>query len=94
MTNINFVQAAECLKTIAHPSRLEMIYYLLQHPSMSVGDIAEYCNLQRHVASEHLSLMKDRGFLQSQRDGRKVHYSIKELALRNIMNCVEKKFTE
>lgn len=94
MKSINFTKAAECLKTLAHPNRLEIIYYLLAHPCASVGDIASYCKLQSHVASEHLSLMKDRGFLQSERQGRKVLYSIKESALSSIMDCVEKKFTK
>jgi DNA-binding transcriptional ArsR family regulator len=92
MKKINFEQAAECLKTIAHPHRLAIIHCLQQHEKISVGEVAKHCDLQNHVTSEHLSLMKDRGFLQSQREGRIVYYSIKERALQSIMECIEKKF--
>lgn len=92
MTKIDFTQAAECLKTIAHADRLAIIDYLLEQKKACVGEIAEHCQLQPHMASEHLSLLKDRGYLQSRRDGRKVFYAIKERALESIMNCIHTKF--
>ena len=92
MDEIDFLQAAECLKTIAHPVRLAMIHYLLQRGSASVGDIAKFCKLKSHVVSEHLTLLKDRGFFESKRVVLNVFYSIKETALENIMNCIRKKF--
>ena len=83
--------AAECLRTIAHPSRLRMIEILLKEEK-PVGELAEACNIPSHTASEHLRLLKDRGLLKSRREGRKVFYVVAEPMLEMIINCVGKKF--
>ena len=84
-------KAAECLRTIAHPCRLRIIEILLNE-ERSVGELAEACGIPSHMASEHLRLLRDRGLLDSRREGRKIFYWVAEPALASIMNCVGKKF--
>ena len=84
-------QAAECLRTLAHPVRLRMVQLLLQQ-ERTVGELAEACSLPSHMASEHLGLMRDRGLLSSRREGRFIYYSIAEKGLVGIMSCVEERF--
>lgn len=84
-------KAAECLKTLAHPHRLRMIQILLLKPS-TVGDLAAACQIPSNVASEHLRLLKDRGFLRNERQGRNVYYQIAEPGLANIMQCVAMRY--
>ncbi len=86
-----FAEAAECLKTLAHPVRLRMVQLLL-HGRYTVGELAEDCDVPSNVASEHLRLMQRCGFFTSEREGRRVYYQIAEPHLRNIMNCVEGRF--
>ena len=50
-------QAAECLKTLAHPHRLRMVQMLLRG-RYTVGELAEACEIPSHMASEHLRLMQ------------------------------------
>ncbi|HMB15244.1 MAG TPA: metalloregulator ArsR/SmtB family transcription factor [Pelovirga sp.] len=83
--------AAECLRTLAHPHRLRIVEILLDHEE-SVGELARACDLPSHMVSDHLRILKDRGFLDNQRQGRKVFYRIAEPALADIMNCVQKRF--
>ncbi len=83
--------AAECLRTLAHPHRLRMIQMLLQG-DFAVGDLAEACGLPSAMASEHLRLMQRCGFLTSEKDGRKVFYKVAEPHLKNILKCVEDRF--
>lgn len=85
------VQAAECLKTLAHPHRLRMVQMLLQG-RYSVGELAEACEIPSHMASEHLRLMQRCGFLTSEREGRNAYYMVIEAHLANIMACVEARF--
>lgn len=85
------VQAAECLKTLAHPARLRMVQLLL-HGRYTVGELAEDCGVPDNVASEHLRLMQRCGFFTSEREGRKVYYQIAEPHLQNIMDCIESRF--
>jgi DNA-binding transcriptional ArsR family regulator len=87
----DFVDAAECLKTLAHPVRLRMVQLLL-HGQYTVGEIAEDCEIQDNVASENLRLLQRCGFLISERVGRKVFYKIAEPHLAGLMNCIEGRF--
>ena len=84
-------EAAECLRSLAHPHRLRIIQMLL-HDSYSVGELAVACGVPSHVASQHLRLMKDRGLLDSRRDGQRTYYSVAEAGLSGIMACIEKRF--
>jgi DNA-binding transcriptional ArsR family regulator len=84
-------EAAECLRTLAHPHRLRMIHLLLAG-EYTVGEWAEACEIPSHMASEHLGLMKDRGLLRAERRGRCMYYQIAEPGLAGIMACVESRF--
>jgi DNA-binding transcriptional ArsR family regulator len=84
-------QAAECLKSLAHPHRLRMIQMLLRG-RYTVGELAEACLIHSHMASEHLRLLQRCGLLRSEREGRKTYYRIAEPHLANIMECIEARF--
>jgi DNA-binding transcriptional ArsR family regulator len=87
----SLAEAAECLRTLAHPVRLRMVQLLLQGDH-TVGELAEACDLPSHMASEHLGLMRDRGLLQSERQGRYIYYRIAEEGLAGIMQCIQHRF--
>jgi ArsR family transcriptional regulator, zinc-responsive transcriptional repressor len=84
-------QAADCLRTVAHPYRLRMIQMLLTGDYI-VGELAEGCGIQPHMASEHLRLMQRAGLLTSRRDGRKIYYSVAEPHLEDIIRCIESRY--
>jgi DNA-binding transcriptional ArsR family regulator len=84
-------QAAECLKTLAHPVRIRMVQLLL-HGRYTVGELAEDCGIPDNVASEHLRLMQRCGFFASQREGRKVYYRVVEPHLKDLVACIERRF--
>jgi DNA-binding transcriptional ArsR family regulator len=84
-------QAAECLKTLAHPHRLRIVQMLLGG-RYTVGELAEACGIASHMASEHLRLMQRCGFLTVEKDGRCAYYAIAEPHLASIMHCIEDRF--
>jgi DNA-binding transcriptional ArsR family regulator len=84
-------QAAECLRTLAHPHRLRIVQMLLRG-RYTVGELAEACGIASHMASEHLRLMQRCGFFTMHKEGRRVFYAIAEPHLANIMNCIEARF--
>lgn len=91
LTSDAWKQAAECLKVLAHPTRLQMIQLLL-HGKFTVGQIAEHCDVAPNIASEHLRLMQRCGFLESSKEIRCVYYQVIEPQLASIMKCIEAKF--
>jgi ArsR family transcriptional regulator, zinc-responsive transcriptional repressor len=87
----SFAEAAECLKTLAHPVRLRIVQLLL-HGRFTVGEVAEDCGIPDNVASDHLRLLQRCGFLISEREGRRVFYRVAEPHLVNLMACIEARF--
>lgn len=86
-----FADAAECLRSLAHPVRLRVVQLLL-HGRYTVGELAADCQIPDNVASEHLRLLQRCGFLSSEREGRKVYYQIAEPHLNQLMACIEGRF--
>ena len=87
----NLSEAAECLKTLAHPHRLRMVQMLLAG-RYTVGELAQACDIPSHMASEHLRLMQRCGLLASEKEGRKAYYRIAEPHLAAIMQCIRARF--
>jgi DNA-binding transcriptional ArsR family regulator len=73
---------------LAHPHRLRM----LLSGNYTVGNLARSCELPAAMASEHLRLMQRYGFLDSEKDGRKVFYRVVEPHLKNTLSCIEERF--
>ncbi|MCB1148554.1 MAG: winged helix-turn-helix transcriptional regulator [Chlamydiia bacterium] len=92
MEEIDWEEAANCLRLLSHPHRLHIIALLLEG-ERSVGDLADTCEVLQNVMSEHLSLMKNRGFIKARREGKNVFYSIQEPALKSIISCIRKRFS-
>ncbi|MCA9040356.1 MAG: winged helix-turn-helix transcriptional regulator [Planctomycetaceae bacterium] len=87
----SFAEAAECLKTLAHPVRLRIVQLLL-HGRYTVGELAEDCSIADNAMSDHLRLLQRCGFLTSERDGRRVYYQVAEAHLQQLMVCIEGRF--
>ncbi len=91
MTLEQLGEAAECLRTIAHPHRLRILQ-LINVGRHTVGDLANECGIASPVASNHLRLMERSGLLTSQRDGKCIFYQIADPYLSPILACLESRF--
>jgi DNA-binding transcriptional ArsR family regulator len=84
-------QAAECLRTLAHPHRLRMVEMLLDD-RYTVGELAQSCGIPSPVASGHLRLMQRCGLLSPERAGRSIYYRVCEPCLKDFLACVRQRF--
>lgn len=80
-------QAAQMLKAVAHPVRLS-IMSALAHGKLTVSEIFGRLGVEQAVASHHLAIMKDRGVLLAERDGKNVYYSLRFPKMVQIVDCV------
>ncbi len=80
-------KAAEILKAIAHPVRLQIIQ-VLETGEKNVTEIQQILGQPQAVTSQHLNLLRLRGLLHSRREGTQVYYSIAEPFLLRILNCM------
>jgi len=81
--------AAETLKAVAHPVRLQIVE-LLQEGEKSVGEIAQKIGSKQSITSQQLSMMKDREVLECRREGAKVYYRIKNPNIIKLLHCIYK----
>jgi AcrR family transcriptional regulator len=72
--------------------QLRSIVQMLLGGRYTVGELAEACEIPSHMASEHLRLMQRCGFLDMEKEGRCVYYTIAEPHLASIMACIEARF--
>ncbi|HUU16273.1 MAG TPA: metalloregulator ArsR/SmtB family transcription factor [Sedimentisphaerales bacterium] len=80
-------QAAEVLKAIAHPIRVQIVE-LLQAKEMCVGDIAEALGGKQAITSQQLNMMKAKGVLSCRRDGARVYYQIENKNVIKLLHCI------
>jgi DNA-binding transcriptional ArsR family regulator len=66
---------ARVCKALADPNRLLIINELRDGPR-SVGDIADALGVSQPNISRHLAILRDRGFVTTQRFGSSVHYAL------------------
>lgn len=86
-------EAAECLKTLAHPVRLRMVQMLLAG-RYTVGQLAEACGIASPTASGHLRLLERCGLLRHERQRREVFYRVAQPCLREIVACIQHTFSD
>lgn len=85
----NIEKIAEILKTIGHPMRLEILKIMKQKEPLTVAELMDATGLEQSLLSHHLIKMKDKGVLQSFRDGRNIHYSLNDRTILNLFDCME-----
>ncbi len=81
-------QAAVMLRCIGHPIRLQIIELLDRDGEQNVTAIHEALGIEQAVASQHLSLMRDKGILNSRREGVNVYYSISDARVTRVIECI------
>ncbi len=86
-------RAADILKTVAHPMRLQIID-ALESGEKTVTELCQHLGAQQPYTSQQLNLMKSKGILFSRREGNQVYYAIANFDVVKIIQCVRKKVDE
>ena len=81
--------AVNMLKVIAHPVRLAILDLLTENSRMTVLEIQEALNLEQAIASQHLTLMEDKGVLISEKVSRNKYVSLRFPKMKTILSCLE-----
>jgi len=81
-------KAAVMLKAIAHPMRIAILNFLSDEKKLSVTEIHELLGIEQSTTSHHLGILKDKGVLSSQREGKNTYYYLRHCKLSNIIECI------
>ena len=93
-TNESIKKAAEIIRSLGHPARIEILILLKNKPKMkmTVTQIYEELGLTQPETSRHLSILKNSSVLHCEKDGSHSYYFIneKQFFIHCIANCMSK----
>ncbi len=81
MKNENFYNLhAEMCKTISNPRR-QAILDTIRNGEMTVSELIEKTGIRQANLSQHLSILRSKGVVNTRRDGNNVYYSLSNLKI-------------
>ena len=83
-------EAASKLRAIAHPMRIAIISLLEKKNRLNVTEIYEKLDIEQASASHHLNILKNKGVLESKRQGKNTYYFLKHQALSQVVECINR----
>ncbi|MFC2102696.1 ArsR/SmtB family transcription factor [Bacteroidota bacterium] len=81
---------ASMLRAMAHPMRIAIIELLTANKRLSVTEIYEKLNIEQATASHHLNILKNKGVLESKREGKMIFYSLKHEKVKEIISSMDR----
>lgn len=83
------VMLAEGLKTLSDPNRLRIICLLLRG-ERCVCEVERELGISQQLASHHLNVLKDAGFLEMRREGTSSYYSVVRGRLDGLLEVMQR----
>jgi DNA-binding transcriptional ArsR family regulator len=83
------VRASEMLKVAAHPQRLAILDLLGSRRRLCVNDLTDLLGMEQAIISQHLTLMRDKGILGVEKDGKYSFYYVKQPGFLKIIKDLE-----
>jgi DNA-binding transcriptional ArsR family regulator len=83
-------KASMILKAMAHPMRVAILNLLIDGKKLSVTEIHFALGIEQSTTSHHLGILKDKGVLKSEREGKNSFYTLKNKNLEHIIECLNK----
>ncbi len=91
MEKMELTELAEVLKILGHPSRLKIVSLLKENGEMCVCELLPRLNVTQPNLSQHLSIMRLSGLLESIKVGNTIRYKLSDNELlHEILEIVEK----
>jgi DNA-binding transcriptional ArsR family regulator len=81
---IRLKKAAFLFRAINHPLRQQFLQLLHKNERMAVTALYVKLRLEQSVASQHLAILRRAGFVNTQRDGKQVFYSVNYARLNDV----------
>ncbi|MBI2652477.1 winged helix-turn-helix transcriptional regulator [Candidatus Woesearchaeota archaeon] len=84
---------SEMCKVFSNPTRLEILN-LLRDKELSVTDLIKKTKLSQANISQHLSIMKSKGIVASNRKGKNIYYKLTNPKIIKAFNIIRGVLTE
>ena len=81
---IQLKKAALIFRAVNHKLRQQIIKFIHQNGKITVTQIYLKLRLEQSVASQHLAILRKAGFVNTERDGKFIYYSVNYTRLNEI----------
>lgn len=88
MSNMGSQLLSNIFKALAHPTRIQIIK-LLRDGELCVCDILPNIDSEQSNTSQHLTILKNQGIVESRKDGSRVIYSVKNKEVYDMIDLAE-----
>lgn len=82
-------KASELLRAAAHPQRLAILDLLGHHTRLCNREIQEMLGMEQAILSQHLTLMRDKGLLEFEKEGKFTYWQLRRPEFLKIVHCLE-----
>jgi DNA-binding transcriptional ArsR family regulator len=82
-------RATKRLRILTHPIRIEILDLLFKSKGMSISEIYTAVNLKQPDASQHLTILKEFGYVKKEIRNTKRLFILNEMELNKVMNLVD-----
>ncbi len=80
-------QAAQLLKSLAHPARLRVLCRLVEGEA-SVGELQAQVGLSMSALSQHLAVMREGGLVNPRREAQTIFYTLADSPALGVMQAL------
>ena len=94
LSNEKLQDSAEILRALAHPLRMKILEFIDQNDAINVNKIYNTLNLEQSITSQHLRILRLAGLVNTERDGKFIHYSIDYDKMNRSVSAINKFLTE
>lgn len=84
----NIQQAVRCLKALAHPTRLGILY-LLRDGERTVCELQTSLECTQSNISQHLGIMRERNILRTRKESNQVYYAVKNKGMFRLLDVLQ-----
>lgn len=85
--------ATSTLKALTHPLRMKILSYIDKNEPVHVTKIYKSLKLEQSVTSSHLKILRDASFLNTERDGKRILYSVNNDKIGELLDSIKTKIT-
>ena len=86
---LNVKKASLVLRAINHKLRQQILKLIDEQGKITVTEIYVKLRLEQSVASQHLAIMRKAGFVNTERDGKFIYYTINTNRIEELNQFVE-----
>ncbi len=76
---------ADGFKLLGDPTRVRILYTLLEAGELNVGDLAEVVGVSETTVSHAMRLLRAAGIVRNRRDGRSIYYRLDDDHVRTLL---------